>query len=168
NVGVGSLHIVVDDDAAFDLNPSFFPKSDIGTNAGGDDHEISRNAASALELDPLHVTVAQNLGRAEAEQNRDSHLVHLGREISAARGIELALHQRFHQVDHGDIAALHLQSPRSFEAQQATANDDRPQPRPGSLQKLTRVIEIAEDEHAIFHYVFNRGNDGHAAGGEKQ
>ena len=52
-------------------------------------------------------------------------LFHLARaRYIAARGIELTLHQRVGEMNDGDVAALHLQAARGFEAQQSAADDD--------------------------------------------
>src|SRR6185437_11591160 len=160
NVGMRCFHVVVDDDAALDFEASLFAESDIGTNAGSNHYEFRRNAASALEFDTLHVTIAENLGCAEAEQNRDAHLVHLGREISAPSGIQLSLHQGFHKVDNCDVTALDLYPACGFEAKQTAANDNGFQPWTRTLQQLARVVEITEDEDAILLYVFNGRNQG--------
>ena len=66
-------------------------------------------------------------------------------QILAAGRIELALHQRVHQVDHGDIAAAHLQAARRFQAQQAAADDHGFQPLPRLCQQRLGIVEGAED-----------------------
>ena len=108
NVGMRGLHVVVHDYAALDFKTSFLAESDIGPNAGGDYNQIGRDAASAFELDSLHVTVPQNLRTAEAQQHGNSHPIHLGGEITATSGIQLAFHQRFHQMDDSYVATLYL------------------------------------------------------------
>src|SRR5579884_3231732 len=115
DVWIGSLHVVVDYDSPLDLKARLFAESHIGPNSSGDDDQIRRNTASTFELDALNMPIAQNFCRAQAEQHRDPHLVHLRRQVTTSRRIELPLHESFHQVDNGYIAALHLQSARRFE-----------------------------------------------------
>src|SRR6185312_10020254 len=106
--------------------------------------------------------------RAQAEQNRDSHLIHLGRKIATTRGIELPLHECFHQVHYGDIATLDLQSAGSFEAKEPAADNHGFQPWTRSFEQLAGVIKVAKNEDAIFLDVLDRWNQRHTAGGEKQ
>ena len=48
------------------------------------------------------------------------------RSMRAADGVDLALHQRVHQVHDGDLAALHLEAAGRFEPEQAAADHHRP------------------------------------------
>ena len=162
------MHVVVHDYAALDFEPSFLAESDIGANAGGDYDQIRRDAAAAFEFDPLHVSVPQNLSSAESQQHRNSHLVHFGGEITAARRIKLALHQRFYQVDDSYVAALNLQTTRGFEAEQPAADHNSFQSGPGTVQQSTRVVKISKDENAVFFNFFDRRNKRITAGGQEK
>src|SRR5262249_7451708 len=105
----------------------------------------------------------KNGSRAQPQEHRDPHLVHLGRQIAAARGVELTLHQPLHQMNNRDFASLHLQSPSRFETKQTSSDNYSLQPRSTSLQPATRVVEIAKNKNAILLHFFNRGNQRHAS-----
>src|SRR6185437_16328537 len=83
NIGMRCFHVIVNDDAAFDLEPGFMTEFDIRTNARGDDDQIGGNAAAALELNPLHFSVAQHSSSGKAQKDRDSQRIHFCRQIIA-------------------------------------------------------------------------------------
>ena len=138
--------MVVDHDAAIHGEAGLAPEFDVGPDAGGDDHEFGGQLFAAGERHALHVSVAeQALGLARGK-HAHAHLLHLACEVCAARRIELHVHQRVHQVDHGDVAALQLKSARSFEAEQSAADHDGAHALAGGVHEAARVVEIAEGE----------------------
>ena len=65
-----------------------------------------------------------------------------------AGGVELALHQRRREMQHGDVHALLLEPGRRLEPEQAAADDDRRAARLGREQHRLHVVEIAIGQHA--------------------
>ena len=53
DVGVGRLHVVVDDDAALDGEAGLAPELDVRPDAGRDDDQIGVDAVAVGELDAL-------------------------------------------------------------------------------------------------------------------
>ena len=82
--------------------------------------------------------------------------------------IELALHQRRHQVHDGDAAALHLQPTRRFEAKQASADDHGLGALARVTQERPRIVERAEREDAPLVESLDRRHPRRAAGGQQQ
>src|SRR5262249_53662199 len=89
-------------------------------------------------------------------------------QVAAAGEVELALHQRVHQVDDGDVTALHLQATRRFQPKQAAANHDCLYALACALQEGACIVEIAENVDAFLFCSFHRRNQGIAAGREEQ
>ena len=148
--GSRRLHVVVDDDAAVDVEAGLAAELDVRPDAGGDDDEVGFDASCRpTSAHALDVPVAEDGRRRAAEQHLDAEVFHLAGEVVAAVRIELALHQRRHQVHDGDVAALHLQSARGFEAEQAAADHHGLDAGAGALEQLARVVERAEDEDAV-------------------
>ena len=116
DVGVRSLHVVVDYDAATDFKTGHAAQFDVGANSRRDDHDARRDGFAIVELDAFHVPIAQQRAGLLASQHADAQVLHLAGQHGSAGGIELPLHQRGHQVDHGDVATLHLQSAGGFQA----------------------------------------------------
>ena len=82
--------------------------------------------------------------------------------------IELALHERGHQVHDGHAAALHLQTARGFETEQSSANHHGFGLGPRSPHQLARIVERAEREDAVLVEAFDRRQPRRAAGGDQQ
>ena len=59
DVGARRLHVVVDDDAALDLEAGRAPELDVRPDAGGHDHEIGVDALAVRERDAFHLAVAE-------------------------------------------------------------------------------------------------------------
>ena len=116
----------------------------------------------------LHMPVAQQaLGLARGE-HAHAHLLHLAGEIGAARCIELHVHERVHQVDHGDVAALQLKAAGGFEPQQSAADDDGADALSGGVYEAAGVVEIAEGEDVFLVDAVDRRNPGGGSGGEQE
>src|SRR5688572_32477984 len=65
--------------------------------------------------------------------------------------IELALHQRRHQVHDGHLASLHLETAGSFETEQPAADHNRLGLRSGPAHQLAGVVERSERERSEEH-----------------
>ena len=168
DVGVRRLHVIVDDDAAVDAEPGLARQIHVRADAGGDDDEVGVDAAAVHERDAFGLRRAEDLLRAVGEQHPHAERFHLGSQIEAAQRIELPLHQRVHQMDDGDVAALHLQSARGFEAEKAAADDDGLDAGLRPVEQRARVVERAEREDAVLVDAFNRRHQRRASGGQEQ
>ncbi len=105
--GVGCHHVVVDEDAALAIEPGGLGEPDRGSDADRHDHDVGRNLAPVLEPHPGDVAVLfEDLLGVRAGQDRLPAPFELALEQPARRLVELALHQRRHQVDDGDFHAL--------------------------------------------------------------
>ncbi len=62
--------------------------------------------------------------------------------------IELLLHECRHEVEHGDVHALLLETRRRFEPEQSAADDHGFAARLGGQQHGLHVVEITIREHA--------------------
>ena len=142
------LHRVVDDDAALAMQPGTARQRDIGADADRHDDQVGRNHRAVLEADRLDAGVAKNGFRLRA--GAEDEAARLERSAQQARrgSIELALHQRVHQMEHGDGHPLLHQAVRGFEAQQAAADDDRVLARARRVQHRFDIGDRAEGEHA--------------------
>ena len=141
DAGVAGAHVVVDDDAAIDVQAGGAARSMFGrmptaitTRSAG----ISRPSASTT---PSARSVAEDfLGLAVGEE-RDAALVEIAAQQLAGGGVELALHQRRHQVHDRDRHAAPLQALGRFEPQQPAADHHRARcasPRPRSSPRHRR------------------------------
>jgi hypothetical protein len=162
------LHVVVHDHAAVHEQLGLVREVDVRADTGGDDDEIGFEHAVVGERHAFHVPVAQDRRRCASEQDADAQILHLAEQVLAAVRIELPLHQRGHQVHDGHVAPLHLQSPRGLEPEQAAADHDRLLALARALEQAARVVERAEDEHAVLVEPLDRRHEGAAAGGEQQ
>ena len=88
-------------------------------------------------------------------------------EIAGGR-IELALHQRRHDMQHGDVHALRVEAGRRLQPEQAAADDHGLGPRLGGEHHGLDVVEIAIGEHARQIVAGHRNDERHRAGGDDQ
>jgi hypothetical protein len=146
----------------------------VGADAHGHDHQVGRDLGAVLELQRHHpprlaaVGVAdQRLGlaaHAEAQAARFQRLLQqLARHL-----VELALHQRGHDVDHADLhAALH-QAVGRFQPQQAAADDHGALVFFAGLDHGVGVGDVAVGDHALQVLARNRQDEGVGAGAQQQ
>jgi hypothetical protein len=168
DVGVGGFHVVVDDDAARDVETGFEAQLHVGPNAGRHDDEVGLEATVVGQRHALHVAVPQDGGRGAPEQHPHPHVLDLSDQVLAAVGIELAFHQRRSQVHHGHVATLHLQPAGRLQPQEAPADHDRLHARTGAPHHLAGVVQRAERQHAVLVKPFDRRQERGAARGEEQ
>src|SRR5688572_491852 len=81
--------------------------------------QIGIDALAVAELDPLDLPFADDRLGTAAEQDADTELLDLPPQHCAANRVDLALHQRIHQVHNRDVATLDLEAAGRFEAEQA-------------------------------------------------
>jgi hypothetical protein len=144
------------------------PRLTVGPDAGSDDDERGVEPLAAGEFDALDRPAADHRGCPAPEQHPDAERVHLAHEVRAARGVELPLHERVDEVDDGDVGAVDLEAARGLESEQAAADDDGARGRPGAGDERARVVECAEDEHAVLVEAVNRRHPRGAARREEQ
>ena len=86
----------------------------------------------------------------------------------ARRRVELALHQRRHEMHDGDIHVARGQARRGFEAEQAAADDHGLGARLGRDQHGVDIVEIAVGEDARKVVPRHRQDERHRARGDDQ
>ena len=80
----------------------------------------------------------------------------------------MAFHERVHQLDDGDVAALDLQAARGFKAKQTAADHDGFDPFAGTLEQRASVIEIAKNKNAVLSRALHRRNQWNASRGQEK
>ncbi len=91
----------------------------------------------------------------------------LFKQIACGR-VELALHQRRHQVEDRDVHALALQAGSRFQPEQAAADDDGAALALRDHQHGVDVVEIAIGAARRAVVAGNRDDEGQRAGGDDQ
>ena len=120
------------------------------------------------ELDALDLAVADDrLGVGLGDDLDAARLDRLLQQVAGGR-IELALHQRRHDVQHGDVHAAFLEAGGGLEAEQAAADDDGLGARLRREQHGVDVVEVAVGEHARQILAGHRNDERHRAGGDDQ
>ena len=108
----------------------------------GDDHEIGfqflRPMRSANHRPCRHFRTTRPF--AAVQHHTDAQIFDLSLKIRAARGIELAFHQRVHQMNNGHIAAAHLKSSCRLQTKQTAADDHGFQSGASFIEELARVV----------------------------
>ena len=133
----------------------------ITTSVGRDDRAVG-------ELDALDLAVADDrLGVGLGDDLDAARFDRLLQQIAGGR-IELALHQRRHDVQHGDVHAALVQAGRRFQPEQAAADDHGLGPRLRGEQHGVDVVEIAIGQHAGQIVAGHRDDERHRAGGDDQ
>jgi hypothetical protein len=123
----------------------------------------SRPASHALDL-----AVAIDFGGVGLRQDGLAAPLQLALEQPAGRLVQLALHQRGHQVDDSHLHAPQAQAMRGFEAEQAAADDHRRTTGVRRLQHPAHVIHVAEGDDAGQVLARNRDDEGIGPGGQQQ
>ena len=105
--------------------------------------------------------------------------VGLGDDLDAARfdrplqqiaggRVELALHQRRHDVQDGDVHVAHAKPGRRFEPEQSAADDHGLGPRLRGEQHGVDVVEVAIGQDARQIVAGHRQDEGNRAGGDDE
>ena len=110
------------------VSPASLARARFGPDADGHHHEVGGKLGAVVEAHGTHAWM-RPFGRQERLRIRlaahlDTPAFQLLLEEIPGRGIELALHQRRHQVDNGDRHALQGQTRGCLEAEQAAPDDD--------------------------------------------
>ena len=144
NIRVAGAHVVEHLDAAIHLQAGGARQVDVRPDADGEHHQVGRNRPPIRELHALGVVGAENfLGLAVGEEG-DAAAVEIALQQLARRRIELALHQRRHQVHERNRHALLLEPPGGFQPQQPAADHDRALVDACGFQHLAYVGDVAK------------------------
>ncbi len=157
---VGGPHGVIHDDAAIAVEACVAGERDVGPDARRHHDEIGLDRASVLQLHALHGLVADNLFRRRACQHLDAAPLELAPQEKARRLVELALHQRFHEVDDGHFHTERPEPVRRLEAEQAAADDDG---SPAALRRpdhTAHILDVAEGDDAVERRARHRQDEG--------
>ena len=160
--------MIVDDDAAVDLQAGLATELDVRADARCDHDQLGVDTRAVRELDRLGRRAAADRFGAASEEHADAQGFHPRRQVAPTRGIELTLHEGVHQVHDRDVAALHLEASRRFETEQPAADHDGPGAGSGAAEQGARVVERAEREHPVLVEPFDGRHPGGAAGREEQ
>ena len=127
--GSERLHVVIDDDPAAHFETrAARPSSALGLMPAAITTRSASSSSPEAKRSPSTRPLPNSAAVCCGSSTRMPRLFDLALQILAAGRIQLALHQRVHQVDDGDFAAAHLQAARGFQAQQSAADDRRFQP----------------------------------------
>ncbi len=143
DVRVGSAHGVVDLHAAPDGEPRLLGECHVRPDADGHDDQRARDLAPVVEPNALDLVLAENgMGVGLADHLDAAGLDRPLQEIPARR-VQLALHQRRHEVENGHLHAPSLEAGRRLQAEQPAADDDRAPAGTGRGDHGIHVVEIA-------------------------
>ncbi len=159
----------IDDDAAIDIEPGrLWPAPTFGrmptaitTSVAGMIVPSASSTPSTLPLPTIALVLA--LGHHLDAARFDGAL----QQVAGGR-VELTLHQRRHDVQHGHVHVLHCQARRRFEPEQAAADDHRLCPRLCGEQHGVDVVEVAIGEDAGQIVAGHRNDERHRAGGDDE
>ena len=166
--GIGGQHPVIHLQAPPAGQARFLGERDVGTDTGGHHHDIGRQDGAVGEFHRL-----------DAIRAVDDFGVRLGQDGQTAAGeivlqqprryrIELAFHQRGHDVQDGGGHAVAGQAIGGLQPQQPAADDDRVGAGLAGGQHGFHVGEVAEPDHAR-KLVAGQGDDHRVRpGGEQQ
>ena len=169
DVGIARAHCGIDGNAALAFDAGLFGERGIGPNADRHHDKICRNKSAVFQLHGFDTR------RAKADVAADELLcVGLGDDLDAAildgllqqmtcGDIELALHERRHEMEHGHIHALLFEAGCSFEAEEPAADNHRATAGFCSEQHRVDIVEIAIGEDAGQIMSGHRKNKGNRA-----
>ena len=157
--GIRRAHVVGNDDAASGFQAGGFGEIGVRTNAHRHHHHRRIKPDAVFEFDADHLAaIAEDLLAVGFGDDVDAEIGEGLFEQIARRRIELALHQRRHQMQHGYVHALHFQTGGRFKAQQATADHNRTATGLGNRDHPFDVVQIAIGQHAV-ELMAGQGND---------
>ena len=147
---VARHHVIIDDDAAFDHDARRLGEPGGRADADRHDHDVGGEFATVLQLDAADLAVAAgDFGGVATGDDGLAAPFQLGLEQEACRFVELALHQRGHQVDDGDLHAPQGQAVSRFKAEQTAADNHRRAAVFRRCEHLVDIVEIAEGDDAV-------------------
>ena len=147
--------------------PAVLGQRDVGPDADRHHHQCRGNDRPVGQLDALDLAVADDrLGVGLGHHLDAARLDRLLQQVAGGR-VELALHQRRHDVQHGDVHAALAEAGSRFQAEQAAADDHRLRPRLRGEQHGVDVVEVAIGQHARQVLAGHRDDERHRTGGDR-
>ena len=154
--------------AALDLEARFLGKLRVRTNADRHHHEIGRQRAAVVEADRPDLLVADDRLGVGAGQDFDAALLDRALQQIGCVRVELALHQRRHQVHDRGLHALAGEARSRLEAEQAAADHHGVAAPCRRGKHRVDVVEVAEGDDAGQLGARNGNQDRLRAGGDEQ
>ena len=145
DVGIGSPHLIVDNDAALDVKPGICGDARLRPYSRGHHDEIGRIDRAVIEQNGLGMLVAENGFCLCAAMDFDAAAFQFFLQQTAGAGIELPLHEMAHQMQHRHVHAARFQPGRSLDPEKSAAKHNGIHAGPsGNRQHRIDVIEVAE------------------------
>ncbi len=169
DAAIRRAHLVVDDDAALGGEVHGLAEFDVRLDPHGHHDELGRKDRAVGEFNGLDALLCavQRLGVGLGD-NLDAALLEIGAQHRPGGHIELSLHQRLHQMQHGHVHAVALQPIGGLEAEQTAADDDRFAAAGGRRLHRLDVGDVAEADDARQVAADDGEDERVGAGGEQQ
>ena len=168
HIRVAGYHMIVDLDAASDVQARFLRQRGRRANADRHHDEAGGNVAAVLQAHALDLALAVYFSGVGPGQDGLAACFQGGLEQPARRLVELPLHQRVHEVDNRDLHAAQGQAMRGFEAQQAAPDDHGVATGIGRREHGVDVLHVAEADDAGQILAGHRDDEGIGARGDQQ
>ena len=108
-------------------------------------HEVGRDLAAVGERDRPDAALAEERLGGGAGDDADAAALELALQQVAGGGVELALHQGGHQVDHRHLHALLQEAGRGFQTEDATPDHGYFRPRTRMRDNAFDILERAQE-----------------------
>jgi hypothetical protein len=174
DVGVVGAQLVVDDDAALDLQARQDADVGVRPDAGGDDEEVGLDLPAVGQPHTADAVAADDLGGEDVQVHGDAEGLDAPLEDRAGLGVELHVHQVGHGVHELDVQPVALQRPGGLQPEQAAAHDDgapaaagRGEHRPGLVDRA-EAVDAGEQVAVVGADALHGRDERVAAGGEHQ
>ena len=171
NARIGDgLQRVGDDDASVAMQTDLFRQFGVGSNACGHDHQISGDLLAVFELDghdPSIFPSNEFLGL-RAHQEPQTTCLQGFTQQATGHLVQLPLHQRARDMNHGHLHAAQHQTIGRFQAQQTTADDHRMLVHLGGFDHGVGIGNVAVGDHAGQVFAGDGQDEGVGAGGNQQ
>ncbi len=164
---VAGHHLVVDQYRAMDGEPCLFCKPHIRTDTRRHHHQAGRNGAPVGQTYALDLALSKDFRCVRACQDGLTATLQRGLKQPARRFIKLALHQRIHQVNNGDLHTPQGEPMGRLQAKQATADHHGIPPLGGRVNHHVDIRHIAERDDAR-QILARHGNDERVRSGRDQ
>ena len=139
--------MIVHDNAAIDGNPGIAGDGYRRADAHCHHHQIGGDRGPVLEQHPLGALGPQDLRGVGSGQDRLPARFERLFEQPPRSLVELALHQRGHQVDDGNLHPPQAETMRCLEPQQAPADHHRRPAVFGRLEHRLDIVHVAKPDH---------------------
>ncbi len=168
NGGVARHHMIVDLDPAPDREARVAGEGDRGSDADRHHDEAGGDQRPVLELHPLYLGVADDLGGVGAGQDRLAARFERIFEQPARGFVELAFHQGRHQVDDGDFHAAKRKPVCRLEPEQPAADHHRVAAGIGRGEHRVDIVHVAKGDDAGQILAGDGDDEGIGAGRDQQ